>query len=110
MNNQDLEYLQQSIHAFKHCILSDVENTGCVKRDFQISFKEIATHTGRAKISPDLVGHYLKFLENEGMQAEFDVDSRFIISVDLDTMLLHPNEALALANGLNCHQLKQHQV
>jgi len=107
MNSQDLDYLNQAIYAFKQCILRDVENTGCVNRIFQMTFSDIESKTGRDKVPPSLVEHYLKFLENEGMQAEFDVASRFIISVDLDHLLLQPDEALMLANGLSCYQFKQ---
>jgi len=107
MNHDDLDYIQQVIASFKQCILSNVANTGCVYQAFQIPFPEIAARTGREHIDPALVSHYLKYLEEEGMDAEFDVASRIIVTVDLDTLLLSPSEAQVLSDARNCYQMKQ---
>ncbi|WP_167374303.1 hypothetical protein [Bathymodiolus platifrons methanotrophic gill symbiont] len=72
MNSHDLEYIQQVIASFKPCILSNVVNTGRVYQEFQIPFSEIEARTGRQKTDLSLVSHYLKYLDEEGMDAEFE--------------------------------------
>jgi len=107
MNHDDLKYIQQAIYSFKQYILSNIANTGRVSKTFTIPFPEIEAGTGREHIDSTLVSHYLKYLEEEGMDAEFDDGLRIIVTVDLGTLLLSPSEAQALSDARNCYQIKQ---
>ncbi|WP_221898260.1 hypothetical protein [Bathymodiolus japonicus methanotrophic gill symbiont] len=87
--------------------MSNVAYTGRVDQEFQIPFSEIEAKTGRNKTDPSLVSHYLKYLEQEGIDAEFDAEFRIVVSVDLDTLLLNPSEAQALSDARNAYQMQQ---
>lgn len=105
MKKQDIDYLIYSLTSFKSCAIQNAAISGGLSQNFQIRFDEIKQATDRSRLSPTVIDEYINFMKQQGCDAYSDQLSCIIVEVDLNKVLLTPNEAHNLSTSLtsfNC--------
>ena len=106
MNNQQIEYLEQVIAAFKQCSISFVLQSGQLHHDYQISFNDIKAATGLQQLSHTIIDEYLNYFHTQRISADSDYANDIRINIDLNEVVLNPHEARDLANNIEYQHLK----